>query len=125
MSTQNLQDVHRLYAAALNSGSADAALDFYEDNATFVTASGDPVVGKAAIREVVLQFLALKPRMRIETASIYEGDPNLALLAAKWELEGTMPDGSPVQFTGTSREVMRRHANGNWLYAIDDPGMGR
>jgi len=125
MPAQNLKDVHRLFVEAFNAGSVDAVLELYEDNATFVTGPGTSVTGKPAIREVVLGFLALKPRMRLETASIIEGDPNLALLEGRWVLDGTSQDGSPLHITGTSREVVRRHANGNWLYAIDDPGTGR
>jgi uncharacterized protein (TIGR02246 family) len=120
-----LNDLHALYANAVNAGSVDAILELYEDNATFVTGPGTSVTGKPAIREVLLGFLAMKPTMRIETASIFEGDPNLALLEARWEYDGTGPDGKPVRLTGTSREVMRRHANGNWLYVIDDPGIGK
>lgn len=125
MPARNLKDMHALYASAVNAGSVDAVLDLYEDNATFVTGPGTSVTGKPAIREVLLGFLAMKPTMRIETGSIFEGDPNLALMECRWELDGTGPDGSPVHLTGTSREVLRRHANGNWLYAIDDPGIGR
>jgi len=103
----------------------DAILELYEDKATFVTGPGTSVTGKPAIREALLGFLALKPRITLETTSIFEGDPNLGLLECRWVLEGTAPDGSPVRNTGTSREVVRRHANGNWLYVIDDPGVGR
>lgn len=125
MPVHDLKDLHKAYADAVNSGSVDALLEFYEDNATFITGPGAVVTGKAGIREVLLGFLAAKPRMRIETKSIYEGDPNLALVECRWELDGTGPDGSPIHYGGTSREVLRRHANGNWLYVIDDPGMGK
>ena len=125
MSTANLIELHAKYASAVNAGSVDAILDLYEDNATFVTGPGTSVTGKPAIRETLLGFLALKPRMGIQTNSIIEGDPNLALLECQWTLDGTGSDGSPVHFTGVSREVVRRHANGNWLYVIDDPGLGR
>jgi len=123
--TPNLKDLHALYASAVNAGSVDAVLEFYEDNATFVTGLGTSVAGKPAIREAILGFLALKPKIRIETISIFEGDPNLALMESQWVLDGTGSDGQPVRLTGLSREVLRRHANGNWLYAIDDPGVGR
>ena len=125
MPARDLKNMHALYASAVNSGSVDAVLELYEDNATFVTGPGTSVSGKPAIREVVLGFLTMKPKMGIETRSIFEGDPNLALLECRWVLDGTGPDGSPVHLTGTSREVLRRHANGNWLYVIDDPGIGR
>ena len=121
----DLKDLHRYFAEKLNAGSVDALVDLYEDNATMVTGPGTWVSGKPAIREILLGFLALKPTIRIETTSIFEGDPNLALLEGRWELEGTGAEGSPVKLKGISREVLRRHANGHWLFAIDDPGTGR
>ena len=47
------------------------------------------------------------------------------VLEAKWVLEGSGPGGMPVRLSGTSREVARRHKSGVWLYAIDDPGIGK
>ena len=90
-----------------------------------VTGPGTSVTGKAAIREVLLGFFALKPRLKIETVSVFEGGGNVALLESRWVLDGTDLDGQPVQLSGRSREVVRRHKNGNWLYVIDDPGMGK
>ena len=126
MTAQQPSDLHRLFAAALNSGDADAVLELYEEDATLVPSPGGvPATGKAAIREALSGFLALKPNLRIDTVSVIEGGLNLALLSSRWVLEGTGPDGSPVELRGTSSEVARRHKNGNWLYAVDDPGVGR
>jgi ketosteroid isomerase-like protein len=44
-----------------------------------------------------------------------------ALVAYRWTLEGTAPDGSPVDMAGTSADVLRRRANGSWGVLIDDP----
>jgi uncharacterized protein (TIGR02246 family) len=117
-----LAELHQQFASGVNSGSVDALLDLYEDGATFITATGTPVMGKAAIKEVLSAFLALKPQFRIEASSAYEGGGDLALLEARWAWEGNSPEGWPMRLTGTSREVARRGADGKWRYAIDDPG---
>ncbi|MBI3896649.1 MAG: SgcJ/EcaC family oxidoreductase [Acidobacteria bacterium] len=125
MPAQHPAQVHKLFREAFNSGSVDAVLALYEDQASFVTGPGASVTGKIAIREALLGFLAMRPSVRLETISVVEGGGDLAFLESRWVVDGTGPDGKPVQMTGTSREVVRRQKDGTWLYAIDDPGVGR
>ena len=125
MPAQNPTQMHKLFGEAFNTGSVDAVLALYEEEAGFVTGPGTSVRGKAAIREALLGFFALRPSIRLETISVVEGGGDLALLESRWVLDGTGPDGKPVQMTGTSREIVRQQKDGRWLYAIDDPGVGR
>jgi ketosteroid isomerase-like protein len=46
---------------------------------------------------------------------------DLALYCSKWQLKGSSEDGSPIQYEGTSTDVLRRQADGSWLIAIDNP----
>ena len=39
----------------------------------------------------------------------------------KCRLDGTTPDGSPVQMSVHTLEVLRRQRDGTWKYVIDDP----
>jgi ketosteroid isomerase-like protein len=43
----------------------------------------------------------------------------LALLRGEWELRGTAPDGSSVELTARTAEVVRRQPDGAWLYVLD------
>jgi transposase-like protein len=54
-----------------------------------------------------------KPAFRIEA-----GD--LGLVIADWELNGTGPDGSPVELRGSTADVARRGPDG-WKVVIDNP----
>jgi len=38
-----------------------------------------------------------------------------------WTLDGTTPDGMPLQLSGTSADVLRRRSDGSWGLLIDDP----
>ena len=53
---------------------------------------------------------------------VYAGD--VALVANRWVLEGTSPDGKPVRLSGRSADVLRRRCNGEWRIVIDDPWGG-
>ena len=124
MPAQQPQDLHTEFASALNAGNLDALGALYEDDATMI-ANGNIVQGLASIRQALDGFLALKPHIDLQTVSVLQGASNLALLEGRWTLRGTAADGSPVELHGTTREVARRHANGYWLYVLDDPGTGR
>ena len=43
----------------------------------------------------------------------------LALLQGEWHLTGTAPDGSPLELSSRTAEVVRRQPDGSWLYVID------
>jgi hypothetical protein len=84
------------------------------------TRDARPSLGLEAIRDALQQFAALKPRLRGEiTKVLIAGD--VALVHNRWQLEGTQPDGSPVEMHGHSADVLRRASDGGWRILIDDP----
>ena len=65
-------------------------------------------------------FLAVKPTLTLEKSRIVQSD-DVALSAVQWSLKGSGPDGSPVEVRGTATDVLRKQADGTWLFAIDNP----
>jgi len=110
-----------LFCQALNRGDLDFILTLYEDDAALVPQPHQqPVHGKAAIRQALQNFLALKPQIEIQqTRSVQAAD--VVLIRSAWRLTGTNPDGSPVQMAHESTDVARRQPDGNWKIVIDHP----
>jgi ketosteroid isomerase-like protein len=57
-----------------------------------------------------------------------DGDPvgvaqtgDIALLANRWTLTMTGPDGKPTTMSGNAVEVARKQSAGHWLFAMDMP----
>ena len=119
MPARKPEECDLLLGEALNAGDLEAAVALYEPNASFVQQPGQVVTGRAAIREVMQGFLAVKPKLKIEVNAVQGGD--VALLRSKWSLNGTGPDGKPVTMSGNGTEVVRRQADGTWLFVIDNP----
>jgi uncharacterized protein (TIGR02246 family) len=117
------EDTIRRFAALLAEGDLDALIDLYEPDAAFAPRPGEAVAGREAIREALRPFLALEPRMtgQIERVLLAGGT---ALVANRWNLTGTQPDGTAVQMAGVSADVLRRREDGSWGIAIDDPWGG-
>ncbi|MBI3302673.1 MAG: nuclear transport factor 2 family protein, partial [Deltaproteobacteria bacterium] len=62
MPARKPEECDTLLVEAVNRGDLEAALALYEPNASFVQESDQVVTGRAAIREVMQGFLALKPK---------------------------------------------------------------
>jgi uncharacterized protein (TIGR02246 family) len=124
MNARTPEDTDRLFAEALNAGKLDDLVALYEPQATLMPSPGKLVAGTTAIRESLAGFLAGKPRMSLTPRLVAQGG-DVAVVTAKWELSVTGPDGKPATMTGQSVEVVRRQADGRWLFAIDLPfGVG-
>ena len=85
---------------------------------------GQVAEGHAALREALNGFFAMKPTLTLEKHTLVTAS-DLTLSVVKWTLKGTGPDGQPVQMEGTATDVLRKQADGRWLYVIDNPwGVG-
>ncbi|MDF0643931.1 MAG: SgcJ/EcaC family oxidoreductase [Nitrospira sp.] len=114
------EEFHSRFAAAFNSGNVEAVMALYEPEATLVPQPGQVVQGREAIRQTLLQFLALKGTMEVKSIFTVQGS-GVVLTRGQWKLTGTGPDGKPIEMTGRSVEVLRQQPNGEWLLAVDHP----
>jgi uncharacterized protein (TIGR02246 family) len=108
------------FSELLAEGDLDAMMELYEPDAAFAPHPGQAVTGQDEIRAALGDFLAVKPRMEGTIEKVLEAG-DTALVANRWELSGTAPDGSPVRMAGTSADVLRRRPDGSWGIVIDDP----
>lgn len=118
-----LADLHPIFEEAFNRGDVDGLVALYENNATLISATGHRAVGKEQIRAAIRDYLRGQARIQIQTTSIFEAD-GLGLTTGKWQITGTGSDGKPLALSGSGAEVLRRQADGCWLYVIDSPFTG-
>ena len=122
MEAKSPEQVNAMLIEALTRGDIDAAIALYETDASFVTADG-VVTGLAAIREVLTGFAAVSPDFTIDAKpTVVNGD--IALTRSNWRLTGKGPGGEALEMSGSSCEVLRRGADGNWRFVIDNPDVG-
>ena len=116
------EDPDRMIAEALSAGDLDGAVALYEPEAVLVTGPEEGMVarGSDSIRRFFSDFIAAKPNARTEVdLTIQVGD--IAITGCNWVFEATGPDGSPVNVSGKSVEIVRRQPDGTWRYVIDNP----
>lgn len=104
------------FADAFNSRSIANLLQLYQPDAVLRTDGDCPdLAGFAAIEKALTQLLQAPGRMTSHNHfCIVHGD--LALLRADWEL--VADDGTHIA-SGSSAELVRKQADGRWLYVID------
>lgn len=114
----------REFFKTFNGGDTEAIMAFYEPKAAFVPQPGQLAEGTSALQAAINRFLSMKPTLNLgKYQVIVSGD--IALSIAKWVLKGTGPDGKSIQMEGTGTDVLRRQADGRWLFVIDNPwGVG-
>jgi ketosteroid isomerase-like protein len=117
-------EIHTRFAAAFNAKDVEGLLALYEPQAQIFPdpQNPQPVVGVAAMRPVMEQFVGLGLRIEITTVFAYEGGGD-ALLRGDWRLRDAS---GAVVMQGASAESARRQSDGRWLCVLDDPyGCGR
>ncbi len=120
MPVRTPEEMHPAFQAAFNAQDLDGLLALYEEGAVLTPEPGAVVTGHAGIREALGGFLSLNLPIRMTTKTIIPAG-DLVMLHGAWSITGSGPDGSPIDLSARSSEVVRRQADGTWLYIIDNP----
>jgi len=120
MSPHRPEDWPRLFALGLNAGDLDAVIALYEPDATFVPQSGEPVVGRDGIREMLAPFIRMKARMQGRVVKAITVD-DIALLYTDWQGTTVDESGKTIAMRHHAVEVVRRQPDGTWRLIVGDP----
>ncbi len=120
MKARQPEDTDRLFGEHVNAGEVDAAAALYEDEAVLVVPGGEPVRGRAAIRAAIAQLVAADLRLAMKVTTVLRSG-DVAVLYNDWTGSMAGPDGERVEIRGKAIEVVRRQADGSWLFVVDDP----
>jgi uncharacterized protein (TIGR02246 family) len=127
MATKKAQsplDLHALWAERFNAGDIEGVLSLYEPDAVLRVPGGPTATGIDEIRGSVQGFLTMNPTLEfLSTDYLHSGD--IAIVFSRWTLKATDPGGAAIDQSGTTSDVVRRQADGSWLYVLDVPDGGR
>lgn len=117
---RNPGEMYEAFAEAYHAGDLETIMSLYEPDAILMPEPGKLAEGKDAIRVAQMGLLTIKGRMEVgDKTTLTSGD--LAISRCRWTLTGTGPDGSHVDISGDSTEVLRRQADGTWRLVFDLP----
>jgi ketosteroid isomerase-like protein len=110
------KDMHAKFVALFNAGDVDGLMSLYEPEAVMNPSPGKEVRGTEAIGAALNGFLGLGGQIAIDTLVVFEGPGGIAMTHGAWKLTG-----GSMELSGKTAEVLRRQADGRWLYIIDNP----
>jgi uncharacterized protein (TIGR02246 family) len=114
------EDWPRVFEQHLNAGDLDAVMALYEPEARFVTRSGEILVGRDTIRNVLAGMIAAKTQFRSRVVrAVTVGD----IAQVYTDFEGTTVDssGNAVPVHSKAIEVLRHQPDGGWKLVMGDP----
>lgn len=113
MSSYTPEDWPRQFTQHLNASDLEAVVALYTPDAHFVTRSGDTVVGRDRIRDVLAGLIGARTRLQsqvIQAVTVGE----VALLYTDFQ-------GTTVELRHKAIEVLRRQPDGTWQLIVGDP----
>ena len=114
------EDWPRLFEQHFNAGDLDAVMALYELEARFVTHSGETLVDRDAIREVLAGMIAAKTQFRSHVVrALTVGD--IAQLYTDFEGTAVDSSGNTVPVHSKAIEVLHRQPDGGWKLVMGDP----
>ncbi len=114
-------DCDRLFEEHVSAGDVEGVVALYEEGGSLVQHDGGVASGHADIRWVIARLVAMRPRLRNDVVRVVKAGEDLALLYNDWTMSATGRDGLLRERSGKAIEVVRRQADGTWLFVIDDP----
>lgn len=114
------QDMNQAFADAYNSRDIEQVMGLYTAEAQLVNADNSVAKGLREIRKAQSELLKIGGKLTATNLStVIVGD--IALLNASWQIATLDKDGKPLTLSGFTSEVVKRQADGTWLYLIDNP----
>jgi len=118
MPAQSPEECDVLSARYLNAGNVDALLGLYEPQASHIRSDGTAANGADAIRVVLEEFAAMRPKLSVSLKRVVRAGDDLAVLYDYWTLAAKGPDGSPVAMDGKGVHVVRRQRDAAWAFVV-------
>jgi uncharacterized protein (TIGR02246 family) len=120
MPSSKPEDWPSQFSQHLDAGDLEAILALYEPEARFVPRSGETIVGRERIRDVLAGLIRSGTKLQGRVIQAVSVD-DIAILYT--DFEGTTVDasGNTVDLRSKAIEVLRRQPDGTWQLIIGDP----
>lgn len=109
-------DIYTLFAQYSKEQDIEKLGTLFDENALYIPGQGRATVkGRGPIKRLLESYMGALGSIRIISSTIYQNG-DLALAKSEWRIktqEGFI--------TGTATEVLKKTAQGKWVYVFDSP----
>jgi len=109
-----------LQVEEFNIGNISFLMTLYEKEACFASKPGQDAKDVESIRKAFQSLIDMGCKLKAKPKRVLLAS-DLALLITEWSINGTEPDGKPINLTGRGTVVLRRQSDDTWLIVIENP----
>jgi ketosteroid isomerase-like protein len=104
-----------------NKGNVNFLMTLYENDACFASKPGQVVKDLESIRQSLQSFIDMRCKLEARVKRVLQAS-DLAFIITEWSINGTEPDGKPINLTGRGTVVLRQQSDGiTWRIVIENP----
>lgn len=106
----------------VRNGDLKNAMTCFDPEAIYIDRDGNAINGLANIEKLVANLCNMKPDIKVYEHKISPVGNDMMYWLDKWTLTAAAgPDGKPMKMKGASANMMRKNADGHWLWLVDNP----
>ena len=109
------------FLEAVRNGDVKTAMTCFDPEAIYIDKDGNTITGFTNIEKVVANLCKMKPDIKVYEHQMAPVGNDMMYWLDKWTMKATGPDGKPFEMKGASANMMRRNADGHWLWLVDNP----
>jgi len=109
-----------LQVEEFNIGNISFLMTLYEKEACFASKPGQVAKDVESIRKAFQSLIDMGCKLKTKPKRVLLAS-DLALLITEWSINGTEPDGKPINLTGRGTVVLRQQSDDTWLIVIENP----
>jgi ketosteroid isomerase-like protein len=112
------EEVILSYVRHINNSDLETIMSLYDSNAAMAVQPGQLIYGHEQIRQKYQSFLG---KVKFDThIKRVISTSDTALVIGNWTINGTGPDGKPLDLSGTATDILRKQSDGTWLVIVDN-----
>ena len=101
-------------------GDLENAMTCFDPEAIYIDKDGNTITGFANIEKVVANLCNMQPDIKVYEHKNSPVGNDMMYWLDKWTI-ATDPQGNSINMKGASANMMRKNANGIWLWLVDNP----
>jgi len=109
------------FLEAVRNGDVKTAMTCFDPEAIYIDKEGNTITGFDNIEKVVANLCNMKPDIKVYEHQMAPVGNDMMYWLDKWSMTATGLDGKQFEMKGASANMMRKNADGHWLWLVDNP----
>ena len=105
----------------VRNGDLKNAMTCFDPEAIYIDKDGDTIIGFTNIEKVVANLCNMRADIKVYEHKNSPVGNDMMYWLDKWTMTATDPHGNTINMKGASANMMRKNADGVWLWLVDNP----